>query len=563
MKSLKFIDRCLSRILGTGVFILKVALPASVTECSAISITNFVVAPEVVSRPALDSDQPGVVSFFGSDAAALFTREISESYRGVLSQDYFSKPEEKYPLGFLQASPSPQPWSGTMWSRDSGVFLRELIHWGYFTHACEVANCLINFSGTNAEGFVAFPEYFRPGDVNKTGAEIDGQAAIIIAMVNLWQELPDTNAFRARLYDFLNRTSSPVRYFHYVLETESLIPGKNEFGGGCGVPGYYDNVVQNNLAALALLISAEMEEKAGDTTTANVWRHDAIKIRVNMEKYLVDADGSWLWCIDPKTLKPDWAILNENINEGFGGLNGVACMYSDVLGFEPLASHWPGIEHCQRTFEKLYAYPSRRLQFEKFGFWSQFDIYRGGLSSGPSYGEGYALQTMLLFDKLGMAGKSLSWLANTTYKAEGIDFRGQRHSPYYFYERTYSPEARGKMNFEVGCGALNLVSVTEPLKVARLIVGVDDTSTAELKILPRVPPSWSGYEASNWPMFTGGTVIRANLRFKKSDRQAVFSLKLSQGERIPSLAVRMPSKSGWFWERAKDISDIEFRSQMQ
>jgi hypothetical protein len=115
----------------------------------------------------------------------------------------------------------------------------------------------------------------------------------------------------------------------------------------------------------------------------------------------------------------------------------------------------------------------------------------------------------------------------------------------------------------VGCGALNLVSVTEPLKVARLIVGVDDTSSTELKILPRVPPSWSGYEANNWPMFTGRTVVRGKLYFKKNNREAVFHLKLVQGESIPSLAVRMPSKSGWVWERAKNVSDIEFRSQIQ
>jgi hypothetical protein len=530
---------------------------------SAISVTNSIITPKIEFNSTLDSDRPGVVRFFGSDAATLFTREISESYRGVLREDFVSKTGGKYPLGFLQASPLPQPWSGTMWSRDSGVFMRELIHWGYFAQACEVANCLINFSGTNAEGFVAFPEYFQPGDVNKTGAEIDGQSAIIIAMVNLWQELPDTNAFRARLYDFLNRSSSPVRYFHHVLETDPLIPGENEFGGGSGVPGRYYHVVQNNLAAMALLASADMEEEVGDKTTAKVWRRDATKVRVNMEKYLVDTDGSWLWCINPKTLKPDRAILNKSINAGFGGLNGVACMYADVLGFEPLASHWTGIQHCEKTFDRLYANPSRKRQFDKYGFWAQFDIYRGGVSSGPSYGEGYALQTMLLFDKLDMAGKSLCWMANTTYKAEGINFKGQRCSPYYFYERTYSPEARDKMNFDVGCGALNLVSVAEPLKVARLIVGVDDTSRSELKILPRVPPSWSGYEASNWSMFTGRAVARANLRFEKNNKQAIFHLKLTQGVRIPSLAVRMPSKSGWVWERAKSVSDIEFRSQIQ
>jgi len=401
------------RLLAVAVF------PALAAECFAGSVDGFASAPGIMSPSALDSDRPSSVHFFGSTAADLFTKEISESFEGVLRLNFVSEPGGKYPPGFVHASPIPQPWSGSFWTRDSGTFMRELVDWGYFEHACLVANCVMHFADTNADGYVTFPEYFQPGDVNKTGEEIDGQCAIIIAMVELWQRLPEASPFRASLYDFLHGESSPVRYLHHVLETEPLIPGANEFGGGCGVPGLHYNVVQNNLAALALLIAADMEQVAGDKTDAKFWRHDAQKIRANMEKYLVDADGSWLWCTEPKTLKPDWAILNEDVNKGFGGLNGVACMYSDVLGFEPLASRWTGIQHCQKTFDKLYANPLRRRQFEKYGFWSQFDIFRGGVSSGPSYGEGYALQTMLLFDKMDMADKSVCWLANTTYQAAG------------------------------------------------------------------------------------------------------------------------------------------------
>lgn len=555
MQFMKFISSSLSFIL---VFITAAAAP--VTEHSVLGAVKFVDFPNIA---LLASDLPGKVHFFGSDAANLFTKEISESYQGVLRLNYVSDPGEKYPPGFVHASPIPQPWSGSFWTRDGGTFMRELVDWGYFEHACLMADCLMHFAGTNADGYVTFPEYFQPGDVNKTGAEIDGQCAVIIAMVDLWRRLPDACPDRTRLYDFLHRDSSPVRYLHHVLETEPLIAGANEFGGGCGVPGLHYNVVQNNLAALALFIAAEMEQETGDKVNAKRWRQDAQKIRANMEKYLVDADGSWLWCVEPKTLKPDWSILNEDINKGFGGINGVACMYADVLGFEPLASRWTGIQHCQKTFDKLYANPLRRRQFEQYGFWSQFDTFRGGLSSGPSYGEGYALQTMLLFDKLDMADKALSWLANATYKAEGIDFKGQRLSPYYFYERTYSPEARGKIPIEVGCGALNLVNVTEPLKVARLIVGVDDTSTAEVKILPRVPPSWSGYEATDWPIYNGRSVVRADLRFGRNSQSAIFHLKLAPGQNIPSFTVRMPSKTKWVWKSAKNVSDIEFRSDVR
>src|SRR5579863_8633763 len=213
--------------------------PVLAVECSAGQPDGSASALGIVPPATLDSDRPGSVRFYGSTAADLFTKEISESFQGVLRLNFVSEPGGKYPPGFLHASPVPQPWSGSFWTRDSGTFMRELVDWGYFEHACLVANCVMHFAGTNADGYITFPEYFKPEDVNKTGAEIDGQCAIIIAMVDLWQRLPVDSPFRASLYDFLHRQSSPVQYLHHVLETEPLIPGANEFGGGCGVPGLH------------------------------------------------------------------------------------------------------------------------------------------------------------------------------------------------------------------------------------------------------------------------------------------------------------------------------------
>ena len=99
-----------------------------------------------------------------------------------------------------------------------------------------------------------------------------------------------------------------------------------------------------------------------------------------MAKYLVADDGSWIWCIEPDTLKPDPAIINHIINKGFGGLNGPACMYSDALGLDPVGDDWWGAKPSMATFDKLLAVPQRREQFEKWGIWTQFDEYKRGLS---------------------------------------------------------------------------------------------------------------------------------------------------------------------------------------
>ncbi|MGH8022102.1 MAG: hypothetical protein ACRED1_00870, partial [Limisphaerales bacterium] len=139
----------------------------------------------------------------------------------------------------------------------------------------------------------------------------------------------------------------------------------------------------------------------------------------------------------------------------------------------------------------------------------------------------------------------------------------QRRSPYYFYERMYSPDALGKMQLTAGCGPLNLVNVSEPLKVARLIAGVDDTSLAEVKIIPRLPPSWSGYRMEHWPICTRHGVVRADISFEKSDGTVHFTLQVEHSGIIPRLAVRLPEQNGIIWKHQRNVQKFEFAAPLQ
>lgn len=510
----------------------------------------------------LQSDSPGQLTFFGSDTADLFTREVNESFKGALDFDFIAKPDGKFPLGFLNASPPSQPWYGTMWTRDAGTCMRELVYWGYYKHACQVAQCVMDFVGTNSDGFIAFPRYFDPEQGRQSGSEMDGQAATIVAMVALWQRLPPEDRFRARLYGFLHQPSSPVRGIHHYLERGPLVPGSGEFGGGKGHDNY--NVVQNNLCALALIASANMEDQMGDHRIAKQWRRDARTLFHNIGKYLVNVKGSWIWGVDMQTMKPNQTDTDSATLGGTGGLNGVVCMSADVLGFDPADWPWQGaIINGRKTFDELYAFPLRKEQFEKYGFWPQMNYTHKGLLTSPSYGQGYALQDMLLFDKIDMAEHGLEFLANATYKAPNIIWKlnkdqYQRLSPYYFYERMYSPDALGKIELTAGCGPLNLVNVSEPLKVARLIAGVDDTSLKAVRIIPRLPPSWSGYRLKNWPVCTSRGMVRADISFEKTNGAINFALEVKQGGPIPKLAVRLPGKNGAIWKYQDNVEECRF-----
>ena len=469
------------------------------------------------------------------------------------------KSADGFPAGFISASAPGMPWAGSMWTRDAGTFMRELVMRGYYQHAALLAECLMHLVEKNQDGFYAFPRYFK-GSESGTGTEFDGTGAIVIGMVLLWQRLADGDQTRDHIREFLFQDSSPVNYFRFALQKEPLIAGTGEFGCGMRIPGECYNVVQNNLIMLALLSVARMADESGKPVVAAEDRHLADKLREGMDKYLVGEDGAWIWAVDTKTLKPDAAVLNSPVNLGTGSLNGVGAMYADVLGFLPLDSSWDGVKHSEQTFDDLYGTPLRKTEFDRYGIWTQTDLLAAGMGSSPSYGQGYATQVMLLYDKLAMAGKALSWLANATYDPLP-EYKLRRASPYYFYERTYSPDAVGKIKLEEGCGALNLVNVSEPLKVARLLLGVDDLTSGHVQIIPRIPPDWRGLETANWPIWTGDGIARARIRFERKGTGAEFTLQLLPGQKIDDLKVRMPSKNGHVWEERRHLNTMRIETQ--
>jgi hypothetical protein len=307
-----------------------------------------------------------------------------------------------------------------------------------------------------------------------------------------------------------------------------------------------------------------MEDQAGDLSLAKTWREDAGTLFRNINKYLVNKRGSWIWGIDMKTMAPNSNDVDSAANSGGGGLNGVICMSADVLGDDPVTWPWPGaLVHGAKTFQDLYNFPPRKEQFEKYGLWAQMNYAHKGLLTSPSYGQGYALQDMLLLDRLNMAQHALEFLTEATYEAPNIIWslnqdHYQRTSPYYFYERMYSPDALGKIQLTAGCGPLNLVNVSEPLKVARLIAGIDDTSLQTVRVIPRLPPSWTGYRLENWPVRTSYGVVRVDVSFERKDGKVNFVLQVKQGGPIPKLAVRLPGMKGTVWKYHENVEKIKF-----
>ena len=69
----------------------------------------------------LEQDNPGEIQFLGAESAELFTKEVRESFKGVLQKNYKKNYKEFMP-GYITASIDGRPWDDTMWSRDGGTF---------------------------------------------------------------------------------------------------------------------------------------------------------------------------------------------------------------------------------------------------------------------------------------------------------------------------------------------------------------------------------------------------------------------------------------------------------
>jgi len=478
---------------------------------------------------------PGRLEFTGSSAAELFTGEIAASLDGVLTQSFVY--DEVDP--FVRTSVPPRVCHDHLWSRDAGVLLRELTAWGYLGHACYLAGILLRLVQQNEEGFYSFPMYFLRGQ-KASGTELDGTAAIMIALIGLHDRLPVGHAARVEIEAFLSDPASPVRYILHVLGDEPLIAGSGEFGGGMGTEGKFYNVVQNNLVMLSLLKAAFFYAKP-DPGLAAACRASAGRLLENVLSLLVSEDGRWLWCVDTKTRKPDPSVLYSDENRNFGGINGVFTMNTDVLGFDSAAYDPRVAAASEKTLIHILSEPKRFEQFNKYGIYTQFDGLIDGLLTSPSYGQGYAIQASLLLERLDLTDKLVEYLATATYNPPA-PYRVDRESKYHFYERMLSPDYTNLAGFDQGCGALNLVNVAEPLKAARMMAGVDDTDPGRLLLIPKLPKSWDGVKAYGWPVMTDSGLVRCDLNIRKiQDR---FELTFVSDRPISHVTVKLTDKNG-------------------
>ncbi len=497
-----------------------------------------------MSETSAKSETPAVLEFSGCEEALLFTREIQASYEGVLARNRITDPAS-ISAGAFTASIDGRPWHDTVWFRDNAAMLRELIHWGRFDTAKALVAALRTLVVPNAEGFWTCPMYTRCGE-RGSGHEWDGTALSVVGAVLLWERLPAVDPFRRELEDFLLAPASPVRAVVAAIARDRLVAGSGEFGGGLGLEGLFFNVVQNAMIAWMLeLVAARFrpdDPRAGELTRQSAAAAGSLKAA--LAGYFVAGDGTWTWALDPATLQPSREARESRGNQGFGGINAAFSHTADVHGFRPMESGEAWLAPSLQTFWALLARPQRLAQFARHGMWTQFDLIHDGFITGPSYGQGYALQAMLLMDRPELYTPAANWLARATFAPE---YAITRDSPYWFYERYYSPDDPARRTRDEGCGALNLVCVAEPLKVARLMAGMDDHADGGVEIVPRLPVGWTGLKATSLPVRTAGGHARLDFEVAADGAGRVTRVRGQAGGLLPALKVRLGTAAQPQW----------------
>ena len=448
------------------------------------------------------SDKACTLRFFGSVQAEKFSRILNDSLQGVLRRNFISEGEN---IGFITASIDGRYWHDTMWTRDAGTMIREFVAFGYTGSALACAYRLIALCEKNPEGYYTFPEKFYFGKKDY-GYEVDGTASIVIAFAYLYKALSGLGEIENanEIKNFCLGEHSPVAYFVKKINSETFLLGEGEFGGGYKVKGKWFNCVQNFLVAYSLKIWADITEDPKIIKSLNI-------INEGISKYFIK-DEKLIWCLNPQTFQADESVLKFVTNTGFTGINGAFSMASDVFGFDVKGSVYYDV--FKNVYFDLIKTPLRREQFEKYGIYTQFDNYCHGLLSS-AYGQGYAMQCAAMMNNSDHLEKMLKFFIEAVVEPNK-DYKLTRTGKYFTYERLLSPDyfnlPKSMQDIEEGCGELNLVNVSEYLKVARLMVGVDYNGGI---FKPVLPSFITGFELENFPIIKDGKYTLYNLRFKK------------------------------------------------
>jgi hypothetical protein len=310
---------------------------------------------------------------------------------------------------------------------------------------------------------------------------------------------------------------------HGLLYSESE-GGMNKCSFFCNVPCW-----------LGLLGFAEMADASGHAEKAARWRTYANKLQAAMEAYFPTNNKTWGKVWDPKKTA-DW-----------GGYP-IAAMApilfgADYWGFDLRRQMPDGWAECaDRTWKMSLA----AMQPE------------GCASCGFGYGQAHYALSGLLLDDTAHTGKIVDWTARMIFAPS------QSHS---FRVPEGVVMATDQSMWRRWGDLGNLYQMSAVLRVIQVMTGIDDLSSGELRIMPRIPAHWSGLSVENQPVnaLSDGRsqIVRLQFNYARDPAGRHFNVDLNPDLPLDRVRVRVgPTAQGSF-ESALDGRPVKVEPQTE
>lgn len=359
-----------------------------------------------------------------------------------------------------------------------------------------------------------WPTKFTTRDMGNP--ETDGHGFMMLNHYNAWVK---TGRSPAWVNEHWPALQAAAEFIPWQLDNPKLSFSDHgllyaESEGGMETESFYCNVP----CWLGLLAFADMAESAGHPQQAERWRAYATKLQAATNNYFLKTVEPWGDVWDPdKTAHwgyPITALAPALFGLDYWGL--------DLRGHMP--EGWAG--RSDRTWKLAVA-----------GMKPPWCA-----SSGFGYGQAYYAIAGLLLDQTADTGNIVDWMARMIFAP------GQAHS-FRVPEGVVitSDTSMWRRWGDLG----NLFQMGAVLRAIQVMIGFDDLSPDELKIMPRIPTDWDGVEVKNQSVRTlsdgHSQIVRLQLNYSRDHTGRNFKVILNPDLPIDCLSLRLgPVASGAF-----------------
>ena len=415
--------------------------------------------------------------------------------------------------------PKSYPVGGLIWSRDVGRAVIELTRYGFHGKALAAADLWDrhitlcrppHWTRNWGRACTEMPMETLDGSEYVGQPENTGHALLALARYKAWHW---TGRETCWLAEHWKATAQAAEWIVWQLEHPTLRdqPQGTIFTTGEVGMGWQD-VYTHSLCLSVLLASAQMADALGKTDQVRRWRRYARSMERARERHLIETHhGRQTWRFirteDRYRRLTDWRSYCQSL--------GPVIVAADIDGLDTRSLDADLLRATANTLADRLAEAVPPYYF----------------AGAMGYGQAFITQAALLLDETGHAEQLLRAIAKYVYHPTV--------EPWIVPEGT-AVHPSGQYWYRVGMFA-NQVQIAEILKVFAVMLGIDDAHPDVLKVLPRLPATWSGAEVRDYPVTTSsaGRVVQGRVSYKLRRSARGMRLHIQADQPVDRLAVRL------------------------